>query len=36
LLDAAETVLGIFGFDRTPYGKSKDKGWMEIKRNTNA
>jgi hypothetical protein len=25
LLDAAETVLGIFGFDRTLYGKPKDK-----------
>jgi hypothetical protein len=25
LLDAAETVLGVFGFDRTIYGKPKDK-----------
>jgi hypothetical protein len=25
LLDAVETVLGIFGFDRTLYGKPKDK-----------
>ena len=25
LLDATETVLGIFGFDRTLYGKPKDK-----------
>jgi DNA polymerase elongation subunit (family B) len=34
LLDAAETVLGIFGFDRTLYGKAKDnKWWMELKRN---
>ena len=34
LLDAAETTLGIFGFDRTLYGKSKDKKWwMELKRN---
>lgn len=24
LLDAAETVLGIFGFDRTLYGKPKE------------
>ena len=32
LLDVAETVLGIFGFDRTLYGKSKDKRWwMELK-----
>jgi DNA polymerase elongation subunit (family B) len=27
LLDAAETVLGIFGFDRTLFGKPKDKKW---------
>jgi DNA polymerase elongation subunit (family B) len=34
LLDAAETVLGIFGFDRTLYGKPKDKKWwIELKRN---
>ncbi len=33
LLDAAETVLRIFGFDRTLYGKPKDKWWMELKRN---
>ena len=34
LLDAAETVLGIFGFDRTLFGKTKDrKWWMEIRRN---
>ena len=33
LLDAAETVLGIFGFDRTLYGKPKDKKWwMELRR----
>jgi hypothetical protein len=35
LLDAAETVLGIFGFDRTLYGKPKDKKWwMELRRYT--
>jgi DNA polymerase elongation subunit (family B) len=34
LPDAAETVLGIFGFDRTLYGKPKDKKWwMELLRN---
>ena len=34
LLDATETVLGIFGFDRTVYGKPKDKKWwMELRRN---
>ena len=34
LLDAAETVLGIFGFDRTLFGKSKDKRWwMSLRRN---
>jgi len=27
LLDATETVLGIFGFDRTLFGKSKEKKW---------
>ncbi len=33
LLDVAETVLGIFGFDRTMYGKPKDKKWwLELKR----
>jgi hypothetical protein len=29
LLDVAETVLGIFGFDRTLYGKPKSKKWWE-------
>jgi hypothetical protein len=34
LLDAAETRLGIFGFERTLFGKPKDnKWWMEIRRN---
>ena len=34
LLDASETTLGIFGFDRTLYGKPKDKKWwMEMRRN---
>jgi DNA polymerase elongation subunit (family B) len=34
LLDAADTVLGIFEFDRTLYGKLKDKKWwMELRRN---
>ena len=34
LLDAAETVLGIFGFDRTLFGKAKDKKWwMQLRRN---
>jgi DNA polymerase elongation subunit (family B) len=34
LLDAAETVLGIFGFDRTLYGKPKVKKWWEdLRRN---
>jgi hypothetical protein len=34
LLDATETVLGIFGFDRTLFGKPKDKKWwMELRRN---
>ena len=34
LLDAAETVLGIFGFDRTLFAKAKDrKRWMEIRKN---
>jgi len=34
LLDAAETVLGIFGFSRELYGKPKDKKWwMELRRN---
>jgi hypothetical protein len=29
LLDAAETVLGIFGFNRTLYGKPRSKNWWE-------
>jgi DNA polymerase-2 len=29
ILDAAETVLGVFGFDRTVYGKPKDKKWWQ-------
>jgi hypothetical protein len=33
LLDAAETVIGIFGFDRTIYCKSKEKWWLDLKRN---
>ena len=34
LLDASESVLGIFGFDRTLFGKPKDKKWwMQLKRN---
>jgi DNA polymerase elongation subunit (family B) len=34
LLDAAETVLGIFGFSRELYGKPKDKRWwIELRRN---
>jgi DNA polymerase elongation subunit (family B) len=34
LLDASETVLGIFGFSRELYGKPKDKKWwMELRRN---
>jgi hypothetical protein len=34
LVDAAETVLGIFGFDRTLYGIPKYKKWcMEVRRN---
>lgn len=34
LLDAADTVLGIFNFDRTVYGKANDrKWWLELKRN---
>lgn len=34
LLDSAETVLGIFGFDRTLFGKPKDKKWwMQLRRN---
>ena len=33
LLDATENVLGIFGFDRTLFGKSKDKRWwMTLRR----
>ena len=31
LLDAAETVLGIFGFERTLFGKSKDKKWWFLR-----
>jgi predicted secreted acid phosphatase len=33
ILDAAETVLGTFGFDRTMYGdskKRKGKWWQEL------
>jgi len=34
LLDAAETVLSIFGFSRELYGKPKDKKWwMQLRRN---
>jgi DNA polymerase elongation subunit (family B) len=34
LLDASETTLGVFGFDRTLYGKPKDKKWwLEFRRN---
>ena len=34
LLDASESVLGIFGFDRTLFGKPKDKKWwMQLTRN---
>ena len=34
LLDASETVLEIFGFDRTLFGKPKDKKWwMQLRRN---
>jgi DNA polymerase elongation subunit (family B) len=34
LLDAAENALTIFGFDRTMYGKPKDKKWwIELRRN---
>jgi hypothetical protein len=33
ILDAAETVLGYFGFDRTVYGDKKNKAmrwwWLE-------
>ena len=33
LLDASESVLGIFGFDRTLFGKPKDKKWwMQLRR----
>ena len=33
-LTLPETVLGIFGFNRTLYGKPKDKKWwMELRRN---
>lgn len=34
LLDAAETVLGIFGFDRTVYVKSRNKEWWQELRNS--
>jgi hypothetical protein len=33
ILDAAETVLGTFGFERTVYGDSKkriEKWWREL------
>ena len=34
LLDAAETVLVIFGFDGTLFDKVKDKNWwLELRRN---
>jgi DNA polymerase elongation subunit (family B) len=34
LLDASESTIGIFGFDRTLFGKPKDKKWwMELRRN---
>jgi hypothetical protein len=34
LLDASETVLGIFGIDRTLFGKPKDKKWWtQLRRN---
>jgi len=34
LLDASETILGIFGFDRTLFGKPKEKKWwMQLRRN---
>jgi hypothetical protein len=34
LKDASETRLGIIGFDRTLYGKPKDKKWwMQLRRN---
>jgi hypothetical protein len=35
LLEAAETVLGFFGFDRTAYGDSprKNKKWWHELRN---
>jgi DNA polymerase elongation subunit (family B) len=34
LLDASETVMGIFGFDRAMFGKPKDKKWwMQLRRN---
>jgi DNA polymerase elongation subunit (family B) len=34
LLDASETTLGIFGFDRTLFGKPKDKKWWtQLRRN---
>jgi hypothetical protein len=34
LLDASEIILGIFGFDRSLFGKSKDKKWwVQLRRN---
>ena len=34
LMDASQSVLGIFGFDRTLFGKQKDKKrWMQLRRN---
>jgi hypothetical protein len=35
LLDAAETVLGIFGFDRIVYGKPRNKWWWHEWHNGN-
>ena len=29
LLDAGETILGMFGFDRTLYGKPRNKRWWD-------
>ncbi len=28
-VEATETVLGTFGFDRTLFGKAKDRRWWE-------
>ena len=35
LLDAAESVLGIFGFNRSLHGEKPKDGewWMELRRN---